>query len=177
MIIVGVRIQSLRIVLVSCEMLFISHYYHASSYKTYDIVTIVLPVFLMWKLRLRKFLAQGHAVESRCGYKSKHSDSKSALTSPTKKHFLLQISLGNWVHTPALLGGRGMLRGILPPPCSRDGSGTRESPGHIVSAVSMTGGACGVGCGGSSCGGSSWCWKVLGSLGGLDDAHRLRQPL
>lgn len=137
MIIVGVRSRSLRIVLVSYEML--SRYYHASSYKTYDIVTIVLPVFLMWKLRLRKCLAQGHAVESRCGYKSKHSDSKSALTSPSKQ-FLLQISLGNWVHTPALLGGRGMLRGILPPPCSRDGSGMRESPGHTVSAVSTTGG-------------------------------------
>ena len=93
------------------------------------------------------------------------------LPSPSslKRLSLLQISSSNWVPKPALLAGVGgsgeVLRGILPPPCSRGGSRTRESPGDSVLARPMTGGGRGIGCGSSSRGGSFWYRKDAGFFG------------
>lgn len=79
------------------------------------------------------------------------------------------ISLSNWVPKPVPLAGVAgsgeVLRGILPPPCSRGGSSMGESPGHSVLAMPVTGGGYGVGRGSSSRGGSSWYRKEAGFFG------------
>ena len=79
------------------------------------------------------------------------------------------ISLSNWVPKPVPLAGVAgsgeVLRGILPPPCSRGGSSMGESPGHSVLAMPVTGGGYGVGRGSSSHGGSSWYRKEAGFFG------------
>lgn len=81
-------------------MLFQPYYYHSSSYKTYEIVAVVLPVFLTWKLRLINLNFLPKVMQSMADLDVKASILTLNLPSPSslKRLSLLQISLSNWAH-------------------------------------------------------------------------------